>query len=127
MITLSVAQMLVDLTARRPQDEEPTVQTAVAMPEPRGFARLLPARLRHRLAERASERELANAIRRLDELSPHLLDDIGMSQGALADLADVPPVPAVASRMPFRSGHAVHPAVSRPDGTPAVAVPAAPI
>ena len=120
MITLSLARMLVGVTDRRPS-VAPDILPATQEPV-RGFTRLLPAALRRRLAERAGERELALAVRRLDELSPHLLDDIGMAGGVLADLADVPPVPAHPLRRPLHIQTPARPAVSRPD---AAAMPAA--
>lgn len=74
---------------------------SVARPQPAvAGLRLLPRSLREMLARRAERRALVRSIARLRELSPHLLDDVGLLDWDGTAPAVEPPEPAVAPRQP---------------------------
>lgn len=119
MITLSVAHLFV----RAAEPGWMVANTVEAEPEVTGLARLLPAALRRRLAARREARQLDLAVQRLASLSPHLLADIGMTDGTLGDDAEAAviirlPMPepqhAAVAAQPVRSPRLLTASVRRP-------------
>ena len=118
MITLATASLLVDAIgpARADIAAHAVAESGSTVT---GLARFMPAALRRRIVQHRESRHLMQAARRLDELSPHLLADIGLQDGTLGEAAEaaviirVPASDPVTRTVPVNEGSALRP-VLRP-------------